>query len=327
MFSKTQIEKLFTPICINIMGVIFGLISLIIGYLCSIVEVFIVPSFIRDVFYAVGGSFVAGAILNIISEYKIGNLLVQTVLNAVYGTAASARRIRYKQSIKFIIKNIFKSTTGEPYFKLDCEHTYTIYRETPLKRKTNIDIFNGLNISTESNDSLFDEDKTRFEEVKITHSSTSDVQRFSFSNPEHKKINFKFDEYGQPRFLAEDIKIGDKIRGYRDWIQVSYIISNAHYLKSQHPWYFQELSDGLELTIENKTKYPNSCFSLIINHPNREEIELGNKKYINDNGRLKDGNPSFQIKTDLIFLPYQGFTLKWDLTEYAKQQKETACGK
>jgi len=315
MKSKILKNRWFTPLSINFVGIILGLISMAFGYVCS--RLFIDERHtIIDFIYGVGGSFIVGAILNILSELKIGNLLIQTVMNAIYETAASARRIRYKQSIKFIIRDIFKSTTGKRYFKLDCEHTYTIYRTVAFERKIDIDTFNGLNISTESNDSLSDENKTKFEEVIIDRlSSTSGVERFSFSNPEHKKKHFKFDEYGQPCFVHDGIEIGSGEIG----IQVLYKISNAHYLESQHPWYFQELSKGLDIIIENKTNYPNNRFSLIINHPNREEIESDNKKYIDDDGRLKDGNPYIQIKTDLIFLPYQGFSLKWNLKEYEEK--------
>jgi hypothetical protein len=324
--SKKQKTKWHTPLRINMLGIIFGTISIIIGFLCSILTFVHVPSFIRDILYGAGASFVAGAILNIISEYRIGNLLIQTVMNAIYETAASARRIRYGQSIKFTFKELFEHE-GKTYLKLDCIHSYRVHNESTFDKKTSIDTFNDLNIPKRLNERLPSEYKTQFENVTITHSATGDIETFSPNNPEHKNMFFEPDEYGRPRFIAKNIRIDARKGGRIGWIQITYRISNAHYLKSSHSWYFQELSDGLELTIENKMNCPNSHFSLIINHPNREEIEFCNEDSISNAGQLKEtilrnGKQYLSIKTNFVFLPYQGFSLQWGLEEYAKSLKE-----
>jgi hypothetical protein len=322
MKSNKQKNKWRTPFRINSLGILFGTISIAIGFVCNNITILCVPSFIINIFYGAGASFVTGAILNIISEHRIGNLLSQTVMNGIYETAVDARHIRYNQIIKFTISE-FPNNEGEKYLKLDCIHSYILHNESKSDNKISVDVFNDLNIlSRELNGRLPSQYKTQFEEITITHSKTGEVENFSPNNREHKDKFFEPDEYGRPRFVVKNIKVDARNGGNSGWVKISYKISNAHYLKSSQSWYFQELSDGLELIIDNRTDYPNRCFSLIINHPNREEIESYNTDSISTAGRLQGNGQNISVKTNFVFLPYQGFSIQWDLTEYAESQKQ-----
>jgi hypothetical protein len=317
MKSEKPKTKWLTPFWINMFGVILGAILIFIARVYN----FLKPSTDMTVLYSAGISFIASTILNILYEYKIGNLLVQTVMRGIYEISTSARYIRHNQSIKFIIKELFQYN-GETYLKLDCIHSYTLYNELPIHKKININTFNEFNISRELNELLPPEYKTRFEEVSIMRSNTSDrKETFSQDLSEDKKY-FDFDSYGYPSFVKSDVEIGGRKITSLSWMKVEYKISNTHYLRSNHSWYFQELSDGLELIIENRIGCSNSCFSLIMNHPNREEIESCNADFINTTGQLRNGKKTSKVSTNFVFLPYQGFSLQWDLEEYAKSSKE-----
>lgn len=317
MKSEKLKTRLCTPIWVNILGILLGGVLIVIGYSIR----FFVASEITGGFYGAGGSFIVGVILNIIFEYKTGDLLTETVMKGIFEIPESARYIRYGQSIRFIVKELFEHE-GETYLKLDCVHSYKLRNESTSVKKISINTFNDLNISKELNERLLPKHKTQFKEIKITHFPSGETENFSPKNHEHRNKFYGPDEYGRPCFIAKDIRIDAKSGDSFGWMEISYRISNAHYLKSRHSWYFQELSDGLELIIENETKYPNSCFSVIFNHPNREEIESCNIDSINTAGQLKGGEQYSSIKTNFVFLPYQGFFLQWDLEEYAKSSKK-----
>jgi hypothetical protein len=331
MKSKKRKMKWYTPLSINVCGILFGTTSIIIGISCANVTYVHILSFsIKDIFCGIGASFVAGAILNMISDYKIGNLLIQLVLKGVYETAASARYIRYDQRIEFTIKD-FSEDNGEIYLKIDCTHSYRLHNEFPFGIKVDIDTFNDLNILSKGlNERLSSGYKTQFNEVRIEYSGDREEEIFSPSNPKHKD-KFKQDEYNRPSFSAKNIRIDARNGNNIGWLKISYEISNAHCLKDNHYWYFQELSYGLNLIVKNETTCPNRYFSLIFNHPNKEEIESYNIESISKAGQLedatlKDGEQYLSIETNFVFLPYQGFSIQWDLEEYAKSLRKKEKG-
>ena len=302
------ILKWRTPQEINLVGIVIGVLCQFLAYACATVDFLSQFQPCAPFISGFGFSLIAGAILNIIAEWRAGNLLMQTVMNGIYETTANAREIRHDQSIKFVIKEV--EHESEKYLHFLCTHGYKLINENRTSKKIDVNTFHNISIPRKVNEDFPEEYKTQFLNVKIQIGdepvSTHD------RDDERYEEEFGFDEYGRPSFATKGLRLSKKDKS----ITVTYEISSVYKLKSSHFWYFQEISDGVTLIINNQTEYPVESFFLVINHPNRDEIESHNRDSMNFNGELI---PNFSkkystIDMNCVFFPYQGFELRWDLT-------------
>lgn len=308
-FLHKIFKKFNSPYEMNIFGLIFGVIivTIILTTKFFFYRQGTDENFVYDIFLGFGVSLIGGAILNILSEWRTGNLLVQTVMDGIYQTAAKSRIVRYQQSITFVITDI--NINEKDYLKFSCTHEYTLSNITYPEKSISIDTFNDISIPKEENDSLGDE-KTQFNEVKIRY-GTGTQHTHNRNDGKHNN-EFTFDDYGRPHFATK----GLIMKKSDETMTITFDINNIHNLRDKHMWYFEEITDGIVLRIDNKSSHSISNFKLIINHPNREDIEEHNKETIDSKGQIRglSLNKNYStIEMNYVFLPYQGFEIEWDI--------------
>jgi hypothetical protein len=230
-------------------------------------------------------------------------------MNGIYETTANARNIRYEQSIEFTIKPF--DHQKEKYLHFFCIHEFTLVNDNLTTKTIDINTFNDITIPKETNRSLSENDRTQFTQVE-TKKQNGETFVYNWRD-KHCSDNFGFDEYGRPYFATKGLRLSKKEKS----ITITYHITNVHKLKGSHNWYFQEISDGVTLKIDNQIPDSKGKFSLMIHHPNREDIEAQNRDSLDPNGKLIASIPNSysSIQMNSVFLPYQGFELQWDLTQ------------
>jgi hypothetical protein len=287
-----------SPYEINIVG---GLIGVAIVIIATVINIFSRNNTVLNIFIGIGGSLVAGAALNILSEWRTGNLLIQTVMDGIYQTAAKSRIVRYHQSITFVIEDF--EFEGVPYLKFSCTHEYTLKNSLFTSRSICIDTFNDISIPNDLNNRL-GVNKTQFDKVTIKKGEEPPTVHNRRNNKYSNE--FFFDEYGRPHFLTEGLKLSKNDKN----VTITFEINNIHKTNDKHTWFFEEISNDLILRIDNKSSFKKDRFKLIINHPNKENIESHNADKMNNAGQLLDNY--CEIEMNYVFLPYQGFEIYWD---------------
>ena len=240
------------------------------------------------------------AIVETLKKYKPENPLLNKTTDSIESLLPDTR---YRQTITFTITD-YICPNKKKYLRFRCKHSYELKKVLGEEKIIDIDTFNDISIAEEVNKCLPENDKTQFDCVTVFF-DTSDYEEHERTDSKYES-EFDFDEYGRPRFATKGINFGD-----HDKVAFIFDINNIHHLNDKHLWYFEQLSESLTLIIDNKSSFPYHKFTLIVNHPHREEIEQKNQECIKDDGRLK--RKYVEIKMDYIFFPYQGFELQWGL--------------
>lgn len=216
--------------------------------------------------FITGGAsiFIFGTIKRCIYR-KNGGLFENTITQWKNETRQTAKYIRKLQRITFDISSY--NYKNVKYLLLKCKHEYTYEYGSCGRESIIIDTFNDIAIAPERNKILPDDKKTQF--IEVTVSKSGEERKTYHRKDANHSSKFSNDEYGRPRFkLDEGIKLN---KGQK--VEINFEINNTHELKSNHLWYFEQISDELTITVNIETSLSPENFKLLINHPERDKLD------------------------------------------------------
>jgi hypothetical protein len=291
--------------------IIVGVALFLVGIILWIVKVngMAVGSYLGIGSFIIGGASSFGSVRNYIEQQRNIGMLDGAISKWHSEATKSSLNIRKSQRITFHMTRY--SFKGESYLLLKCTHEYTYEYGSYTGEYVIIDTFNDMSIPLSLNKHLPSDKKTQFVEVAISKSDEEKVVYHCNDIRHNSKFLLpgdKENEYKRPGFKlyeSSGIKLSPSQK-----VDLRFEINNTHMMRSEHSWYFEQISEGLTLIIHNETGLPANGFTLIFNHPEREKIEADNDTFINNSGILK--SDFVEIKIPFVILPYQGFVLSWD---------------